>query len=142
MTGARQRTRRVAHALSALLAVVFCRGALGQVPAVPPHQLPVPPVKAPQAVPKAKPKPKPKPKSSVASSVSRWFNPATAPFIPIPEVAADPDNGTTVGLIPTWLKADQNNDVRQIIAPDMLVGGFVESLGEEDIAYLNRIFHL
>ena len=114
MTGARHRTRPVALALSALLALAFCRGAVGQVPAVPPHQLPVPPAKAPQSV----PKPKPKPKS--ASSFSRWLNPATAPFIPIPEIAADPDNGTTVGLIPTWLKTDQNNDVRQIIAPDII----------------------
>jgi hypothetical protein len=114
--GARQRTRPVALTLSALLALALCRGAAAQVPAVPPHQLPVPPVKAPQSV----PKPKPKPNSSAASRLSRWFNPATAPFIPIPEVAADPDNGTTVGLIPTWLKTDQNNDVRQIIAPDII----------------------
>jgi hypothetical protein len=101
--------------MAALLALALCRGAAAQVPAVPPHQLPVPPGKAPQSV------PKPKPKSSAAGAgLSRWFNPATAPFIPIPEVAADPDNGTTVGLIPTWLKTDQNNDVRQIIAPDVI----------------------
>jgi len=116
VTGARRPTRSVALALLALLALALCRGAVGQVPAVPPHPLPVPPAKAPQEV----PKPKPKPKRKSASRLSRWFNPATSPFIPIPEVAADPDNGTTVGLIPTWLKTDQNNDVRQIIAPDVI----------------------
>ena len=63
--------------------------------------------------------PKPPPKS-VSEGVSRWFNPATAPFIPIPEVAADPDNGTTVGIIPTWLKTDDQHDIRQIIAPDII----------------------
>jgi outer membrane protein assembly factor BamA len=83
------------------------------VPAVPPHQLPVPPTKAPQTV--SKP-----PSSTVSAGVARWFNPATAPFIPIPEVAADSDNGTTVGLIPTWLKTDENHDISQIIAPDII----------------------
>ncbi len=56
----------------------------------------------------------------MSRGVFRWFNPATAPFIPIPEVAADPDNGTTVGLIPTWLKTDEQHDIRQIIAPDII----------------------
>jgi hypothetical protein len=97
----------------ALGALALARGAAAQVPAVPPHQLPVPPTKAPQTVPKP-------PASAVSAGVSRWFNPATAPFIPIPEVAADPDNGTTVGLIPTWLKTDRNHDISQIIAPDII----------------------
>lgn len=86
--------------------------AAGQVPAVPPTQ-PPPPAAAPQSVPKP-------PSSAAGGGVSRWFNPATAPFIPIPEVAADPDNGTTVGLIPTWLKTDEHHDIRQIIAPDII----------------------
>ncbi len=117
MRDARHRTGLVAHALAALLALALSRGAPAQVPAVPPHQLPVPPAKAPQSV----PKPKPKRKSAAASAgLSRWFNPATAPFIPIPEVAADPDNGTTVGVIPTWLKTDANHDISQIIAPDII----------------------
>ena len=97
----------------ALAMLALSRGALGQVPAVPPTQVPVPPAKAPQTVPKP-------PSSAAGAAVSRWFNPATAPFIPIPEVAADPDNGTTVGLIPTWLKTDEQHDIRQIIAPDII----------------------
>jgi Omp85 superfamily domain len=52
--------------------------------------------------------------------LARWFNPATAPFIPVPEIAVDPDSGTTLGLIPTWVKTDENHNVSQIIAPDVL----------------------
>jgi hypothetical protein len=104
---------RATSALLALAALTLGRWAAGQVPAVPPPQAPTHPAKAPQSVPKP-------PSSKLGADVSRWFNPATAPFIPIPEVAADPDNGTTVGIIPTWLKTDENHDIRQIIAPDII----------------------
>lgn len=77
--------------LLALAAIRTPRRAAAQVPAVPPNQ--VPPAKAPQTVTKP-------PATAAGTGVSRWFNPATAPFIPIPEVAADPDKGTTVGPIP------------------------------------------
>src|SRR5438477_2847548 len=30
----------------------------------------------------------------------RWFNPSTAPFIPVPDIDVDPNSGTTLGLIP------------------------------------------
>src|SRR5579862_868617 len=53
-------------------------------------------------------------------SPSFWYNPATAPFLPVPEVATDPDSGTTVGLLAVKLKTDENGDIRQIIAPDFL----------------------
>jgi hypothetical protein len=52
--------------------------------------------------------------------LTRWFNPATAPFIPVPEIAVDPDSGTTLGLIPTWIQADENHEIRRIIAPDII----------------------
>jgi Omp85 superfamily domain len=52
--------------------------------------------------------------------LGRWFNPATAPFIPVPEIAVDPDSGTTLGLIPTWIQADDNHEIRRIIAPDII----------------------
>lgn len=51
---------------------------------------------------------------------TKWFNPATAPFIPVPEIAVDPDSGTTLGLIPTWVTTDENRNVRRIVAPDIL----------------------
>jgi len=49
-----------------------------------------------------------------------WFNPATAPFIPVPLIAVDPDSGTTLGLLPVRLQTDENNDIRRILAPDVL----------------------
>lgn len=52
--------------------------------------------------------------------LGRWFNPATAPFIPVPEIAVDPDSGTTLGLIPTWIHADENHQINRIIAPDVV----------------------
>jgi hypothetical protein len=52
--------------------------------------------------------------------LTRWFNPATAPFIPVPEIAVDPDSGTTLGLIPTWIQTDDNHEIRRIVAPDVL----------------------
>ncbi len=53
------------------------------------------------------------------SGIARWFNPATAPFIPVPEIAVDPDSGTTLGIIPTWIHADENHEITRIIAPDL-----------------------
>ncbi len=58
--------------------------------------------------------------SAPASGLSKWFNPANAPFIPIPLIGVDPDSGTTLGVIPTWLKTDEHRDIRRIIAPDVL----------------------
>jgi hypothetical protein len=55
-----------------------------------------------------------------STGFSRWFNPATAPFIPVPEIATDPNAGTTLGIIPTWVQTDENHDVRRIIAPDVI----------------------
>ena len=52
--------------------------------------------------------------------LSRWFNPATAPFIPVPEIAVDPDSGTTLGLIPTWVTTNEDHAVTRIVAPDIL----------------------
>jgi outer membrane protein assembly factor BamA len=79
-----------------------------QPPPQPPPQLPIVAPAAPVA---AKPSP---------FSLSYWFNPSTAPFLPVPEVATDPDSGTTVGLLAVKLRTDENGDIRQIIAPDFL----------------------
>jgi hypothetical protein len=54
------------------------------------------------------------------AGLARWLNPATAPFIPVPEVAVDPVNGTTVGLIPTWITTNADRQVTRIVAPDVL----------------------
>jgi hypothetical protein len=54
------------------------------------------------------------------SPITRWFDPNTAPFIPVPEIAVDPNAGTTLGVIPTILVTDENDDIRKIIAPDLI----------------------
>jgi hypothetical protein len=49
------------------------------------------------------------------TGLSRWFNPATAPFLPIPSIG-----GTTLGILPTWVHTDEHHAIRRIIAPDVL----------------------
>ena len=51
---------------------------------------------------------------------TKWFNPETAPFIPVPLISADPNSGLTLGLIPTWVTTDDHHDVSRIVAPDVL----------------------
>jgi Omp85 superfamily domain len=55
-----------------------------------------------------------------APGIGRWFNPATAPFIPIPEIDTDPQSGLTLGLIPTWLSTNDREEIERIIAPDII----------------------
>jgi hypothetical protein len=52
--------------------------------------------------------------------IASWFNPTTAPFIPVPEIDHDPNSGLTLGLIPTWLVTDDKQQITRIIAPDVL----------------------
>ena len=60
------------------------------------------------------------PAPTAPSGLARWLNPETAPFIPVPLIGVDPNSGTTVGLIPTWVKTDENHQLNRIIAPDVL----------------------
>ena len=55
-----------------------------------------------------------------SSWVQRWLDPSTAPFIPVPEVDVSPVGGVTLGLIPVWLTVDDNDEIRRIIAPDII----------------------
>jgi hypothetical protein len=55
-----------------------------------------------------------------ANRLSRWFDPATAPFIPVPEIDVDPNGGTTLGLIATVLVTDDSGEIRRIYAPDII----------------------
>jgi hypothetical protein len=50
----------------------------------------------------------------------RWLDPATAPFIPVPEIDVSPVGGATLGLIPVWLTLDENDEIYRIIAPDII----------------------
>ena len=54
------------------------------------------------------------------SSLARWLDPATAPFIPIPEIDTEPHNGLTLGVIPTWLRTNTRHEIEEIIAPDII----------------------
>ncbi|MDP8985824.1 MAG: outer membrane protein assembly factor [Pseudomonadota bacterium] len=60
------------------------------------------------------------PKGPPPAGFTQWFNPSTAPFIPVPLIGTDPNSGTTLGILPVWLKTDDNHQIRRIIAPDIL----------------------
>ncbi len=64
--------------------------------------------------------PMPAPPPAPAPGWTKWFNPETAPFIPVPLISADPNSGLTLGLIPTWVTTNDNHDVSRIVAPDVL----------------------
>ena len=51
--------------------------------------------------------------------IARWLNPATAPFIPIPEIDVDPQSGVTLGVIATFLDVNQHGEIERITAPDV-----------------------
>ncbi|HTR61706.1 MAG TPA: BamA/TamA family outer membrane protein [Candidatus Binataceae bacterium] len=47
------------------------------------------------------------------------MDPTSWPFIPVPEVATDPNGGVTAGLLPVFLFTDTKNQIRDIFAPDI-----------------------
>jgi hypothetical protein len=55
-----------------------------------------------------------------AGGLARWLDPSRAPFIPIPEIDADPQSGLTVGLIPTFLTSNDQDQLVRIVAPDII----------------------
>lgn len=46
-------------------------------------------------------------------------DPNSWPFIPVPEVATDPNGGVTYGVLPVWLFTDNKNEINSILAPDI-----------------------
>jgi hypothetical protein len=54
------------------------------------------------------------------SGLARWLDPATAPFIPIPDFDTEPHNGLTLGVIPTWLHTNSRDEIERITAPDII----------------------
>src|SRR5580704_8495583 len=46
-------------------------------------------------------------------------DPNSWPFIPVPEVATDPNGGVTYGVLPVWLFTDDKNEITSIFAPDI-----------------------
>ena len=49
-----------------------------------------------------------------------WLNPTTWPVLPVPLTAVDPNNGTTLGVIPTMLVTNSRSEIIDIIAPDIM----------------------
>ncbi|MDB6087696.1 MAG: putative Surface antigen [Gammaproteobacteria bacterium] len=66
------------------------------------------------------PVPVPVPVPAPHNWLTRWFDPATSPFIPVPEIAVDPDSGTTLGLLMVTLKTNPQHEITRIMAPDVL----------------------
>ncbi len=52
------------------------------------------------------------------------------PFVPIPEVATDPNSGTTAGFLPVVMFPDASGDVRHILAPDVTYNDVLGAGGE------------
>jgi hypothetical protein len=77
---------------------------------------PLPP-KAPQVT---GPIPAVRPKESQPRRRINWLNPTTWPVLPVPLTAVDPNNGTTLGIIPTMLVTNSRNEITDIIAPDFM----------------------
>ncbi len=46
-------------------------------------------------------------------------DPGSWPFIPVPEVATDPNGGVTYGVLPVWLFTDSHDEITSIFAPDI-----------------------
>jgi outer membrane protein assembly factor BamA len=91
-----------------------CAAAIAQLPGpnAPEQVAPIPPDTPLPPAPPAEP--------AQPSGLARWLNPSTAPFIPVPEIATDPNGGTTLGLLPVWLSTNDEHQIDRIIAPDVL----------------------
>jgi hypothetical protein len=81
----------------------------------------LPPAGSDQAAAQAPPPlPTPPAPQAPTTGLARWLNPSTAPFIPVPEIATDPNGGTTYGVLPVWLRSNASHEIDQIVAPDLL----------------------
>jgi hypothetical protein len=86
------------------MALLPCATAFAQLP---PADVPLQPIPVPADTP-APPKP------TASSGWSSWL-----PFITVPEIGADPNGGTTVGVLPVWLNTNDQHEIDRIIAPDL-----------------------
>jgi len=55
-----------------------------------------------------------------SASALSWLDPTKLPFIPVPLIAVDPNSGTTLGVLPTWIHTNDQQQITRIIAPDLL----------------------
>jgi len=116
--------RRIARAALGLIAAaplcLAARGAAAQAAAAP-QTAAGPPATTPARAPKViGPIPAPKPKQAETHGKINWLNPTTWPVLPVPLTAVDPNNGTTLGVIPTRLVTNDRSEITAIIAPDFM----------------------
>ena len=114
---AKHSPRRCARAALALIAAApLCLAAHAA-----PQSTAGSPATAPTQPPKVQgPIPAPQPKQPQARHKINWFNPTTWPVLPVPLTAVDPNNGTTLGIIPTLLVTNSRDEITDIIAPDFM----------------------
>jgi Omp85 superfamily domain len=86
-------------------------GTAGAAATTPPT--PAPRVTGPIPAPKSPPRKAPRQKIN-------WLNPTTWPVLPVPLTAVDPNNGLTLGMIPTMLVTNARSEITDIIAPDIM----------------------
>jgi Omp85 superfamily domain len=69
--------------------------------------------------------------SAPQSWISPIFHPSQWPFslFPVPEIATDPNSGTTIGILPVFLFTDNQQQIRQIIAPDVAINTILVASG-------------
>jgi len=106
--------RQRAWTPAALVVLLF--GSSAALAQLPPTQTPGQQFQLPPSTPMP-PAPVPEP---APTGLQRWFNPSTAPFLPVPVVGTDPDSGTTVGIMPVWVRANPQLEIDRIIAPDLV----------------------
>jgi hypothetical protein len=65
------------------------------------------------------------------SWTSPVWHPSQWPFslFPIPEVATDPNSGTTFGILSVFLFTDAHNQIKQIVAPDIAINTILGASG-------------
>jgi len=49
-----------------------------------------------------------------------WYDVSKWPFIPVPLIGVDPNSGATVGVIPTWISTNDQQQITRIMAPDLV----------------------
>ncbi len=65
------------------------------------------------------------------SWTSPIFHPSQWPFslFPVPEIATDPNSGTTIGILPVLVFSDNHQQIKQIIAPDVAINTILGASG-------------
>lgn len=65
------------------------------------------------------------------SWTSAVWHPSQWPFslFPVPEVATDPNSGTTIGILPVFLFTDNQGEIKQLFAPDVAINTILGATG-------------